>query len=551
MQETTVSGTLCRTLGLLLTLGLLAASAAWLTPTAVAQLTTAEVPAEGRYHGSEDQPSSDRYPTRSIIDRAAATEETVELEKLPPDLTSPNGSYRWRDAADQLYSEDYRAGYDYSQASVRVTYDTPGDTLAGTLSATNLKPNFAYQLKLRGYPGTLANEDVGLTGRWWEETWSGSAWTNGHNLNDKGDGSSPNPNDLVYFARRDTPDPSSPTGLKYRHTGYLLFDYFITDEQGNATLSFDQDSSYHVLWKTAQRSREPADGPLKTATFDADDSAAYPDSGGDDFPQQSVGLFGEWERLPAGGVHLPTGNYMVQVMLTEESFHGSGGDYAGSWAAAMGADMEVTINAQANARPTVADIPDQTIDEGASFAAVTLDDYVTDADHTPQEMTWSVAGNVELQVSIEDRVASIATPDADWNGSETLTFTATDPEGDSDGDVATFTVNPVNEPPAMHVEALAMLSRQWGPWHVVVTFAHIVDADGQPVSGATVDMDIELPSGWVVERTGSTQSQGWVWFFAASRQEGTYTATVTDVAKADWIYDSDANEETSESLVVP
>ncbi|MDP7384533.1 MAG: hypothetical protein QF593_00700, partial [Nitrospinota bacterium] len=30
-------------------------------------------------------------------------------------------------------------------------------------------------------------------------------------------------------------------------------------------------------------------------------------------------------------------------MLTEESFHGSGGGYAGNWAAAMGADMLFAI----------------------------------------------------------------------------------------------------------------------------------------------------------------------------------------------------------------
>ena len=60
-------------------------------------------------------------------------------------------------------------------------------------------------------------------------------------------------NDLVYFSRRDITDVTSPTGLHYKFTGYLLFDYFITDEQGDATVLFETGSCYHVLWKTTQR----------------------------------------------------------------------------------------------------------------------------------------------------------------------------------------------------------------------------------------------------------------------------------------------------------
>jgi hypothetical protein len=62
-------------------------------------------------------------------------------------------------------------------------------------------------------------------------------------------------------------------------------------------------------------------------------------------------------------------------------------------------------------------------------------------------MTWTYAGNSELSVTIVDRVAAIGIPNPDWNGSETITFTATDPGLLSDSDDATFTVNPVNDPP--------------------------------------------------------------------------------------------------------
>jgi hypothetical protein len=79
----------------------------------------------------------------------------------------------------------------------------------------------------------------------------------------------------------------------------------------------------------------------------------------------------------------------------------------------------------------------------------------------------------------------------------------------------------------------------------------VVDADGQPVSDATVEMDTEFPKGRVVSRSSKTQSEGLAWSWVVSQQEGTYTSTVTDVSKAGWIYDSNANEKTSESLEVP
>jgi hypothetical protein len=262
----------------------------------------------------------------------AETLLNVVLEDVDSGTTDPPGPYRWMDVADQLFAETYLGDYDYTQAYVLVEYSTGGATLHGSLAAANLKPNFAYQFKLVGYPETPSNESIGLAGRWWQEEWNGSEWTNGQNLNDKGDGSSPNPNDDVYFARRDIPDPTSPTGKRFRFTGYFVFDYFITDASGGVSLSFEANSSYHVLWKTTQRSHTVQDGLLKATTFaggSPDPVNAYDVV----YPDTTVNVFGEWERLPVGGVTLRPEDYEGQFVLTEESFHGSG--LAGGWAAAM------------------------------------------------------------------------------------------------------------------------------------------------------------------------------------------------------------------------
>lgn len=276
------------------------------------------------------------------LDRALGT--VVELADIDSGLTSPTGDYRWRDVADQLYSENYWDDYNYTQAIVQVDFDSVGSPFHGTLTAVNLKPNFAYQLKLVGTPGTSANENIGFTGRWWQEMWDGLNWNYGKNLNDKGDGYSPSPNDLVYLDRRGIPEPSSPTGHLYQYTGYLVFDYFITDGAGNAMVEFELDSSYHVLWKTSQRTHTDDDGPITSTTFDADNSPAYFDTGGDDYLIQTVDIFGEWERRPVGETYLQPGVYQAQIVLTEESFHESGSlPHAGNWASVMGADIQFVI----------------------------------------------------------------------------------------------------------------------------------------------------------------------------------------------------------------
>ena len=289
-------------------------------------------------HWSGDYSGSDN-PTTIIMNanKTITAHFAIFLEDIDSGHPSPTGNYRWLDVANQQYSSAYRNSYNYTQATVKVTYNTEGTTLTGTFQAVNLKPNFAYQVKLVGISGTATNENIGLAGRWWQEEWDGNGWTNGQNLNDKGTGSSPNPNDLVYYSRRDITDSTSPTGLHYKFTGYLVFEYFITDEQGNATISFATGSCYHVLWKTTQRSHTGDDGPIQTTTFTATTSSPAYDT---NYPEQTIDIFGEWERLPIGGVPLAPGDYTAQLILTEESFHGDGGQYAGNWAAAMGATIQ-------------------------------------------------------------------------------------------------------------------------------------------------------------------------------------------------------------------
>ena len=271
-----------------------------------------------------------------------------------------NSSYRWMDVNDQPYSVAFQNSYTYDNADVQVTYNTVGQQIAGTLTATNLKPNFAYQFKLIGEstykPGDAndgCNELIGLNGRWWEQEWTGSSWSAGWNLNNKGNGYSPNPNDTVYYARRSTLDGGSPTGLNYKYTGYRVFEYFITDENGNAAFNYTVNNCYHVLFKTTQASPGTNDGPVVARTFDVDPSIhTQYDT---DYPEKTVSIFGEWERLPKNGVGLLPGDYTCYMLLTEESFHGSG--LQGWWAHAMKGNVRFTILPEATCKePIIGDL---------------------------------------------------------------------------------------------------------------------------------------------------------------------------------------------------
>ncbi|HHG3054990.1 TPA: tandem-95 repeat protein, partial [Vibrio parahaemolyticus] len=70
---------------------------------------------------------------------------------------------------------------------------------------------------------------------------------------------------------------------------------------------------------------------------------------------------------------------------------------------------------------------------------IDLNEVFKDSDSS---LEFSVSGNNSIQISIVNGVATI-TPAADWNGKETITFTAKDPSGESVNQTVDFTVAPV------------------------------------------------------------------------------------------------------------
>jgi len=246
---------------------------------------------------------------------------------------------RWRDVAAQHFSAEKRAAYDYAQASVHLDCAARGATFEGTLTASGLKPNFAYQLKLNGRPTFLfgpegddeANERLGYTGRWWARQIRES------------DGAT---------VRQWRSNDKEYEGWKFRRfhdaehhvvfDGYLLFDYLVTDPDGSATLDVALDSSFHVLFKTAQREPKPNDSIPTTHQILASADSGWYDR---DLPPQTIELYAEWEptRALPGECVLPAGDYRVQLFLTEETFH-ERDPGSGTWPTVLAApDLAFTI----------------------------------------------------------------------------------------------------------------------------------------------------------------------------------------------------------------
>jgi len=217
---------------------------------------------------------------------------------------------RWCDVAGNYYSAHFVASHSYERRCARnpqvlVRIEPQADTLRGRLEVRRLKPNFAYQIKLRGvFADRRDFEAIGRIGRW------------------RLPGRYTNYSDEDYL---DCPDRAAAEA-------YVLFDYFVTDVNGDAVRDFALDSSLHVLWNASRQGGEPRADDLWPAVVLAGDPAVY------SRPKArptTEWLWAEREsiRYTNGDqrIRLPPGEYHAELALTEESFHSLDRD-GGYWA---------------------------------------------------------------------------------------------------------------------------------------------------------------------------------------------------------------------------
>jgi hypothetical protein len=166
-----------------------------------------------------------------------------------------------------------------------------------------------------------------------------------------------------------------------------------------------------------------------------------------------------------------------------------------------------------NDPPVIDKIPDQSINEGENFVQINLDDYVDDVDDADGLITWAVSDASNLTVDITDRVATITIDDAEWNGSDTLVFTATDTSGAMDMDTGIFTVTGINDPPTLNQAIPDTIA------DANILFLFVLDQN----TFADVDPEDDLLLSASISKGKTTPA--WLTFDAAS---GTFTGLPVD-----------------------
>ncbi len=265
-------------------------------------------------------------PTIGYVTLPAAARESLAADprctvEFVPVEHDP-GEERWFDIAGTPYSRNYREHFSYARARVSLTYMRLGRSFGGWIRAEGLKPNFAYQVKLRGNYARdpLVHRALGFLGRW---RLPGSSGTN--------------------FSDRDYELSMD----KSRVESYVLFDFFVTDSRGRALKSFYVCSTLHVLWNDTLNSPwVNRDMPSQAFRVVQQAQAYAPPL---DRRVRVVDLWAEsqhrWQRSrpPIGQLKLPCGRYRCDVVLTEESFHQSEIDGGGYWATVLTAPVEFMV----------------------------------------------------------------------------------------------------------------------------------------------------------------------------------------------------------------
>ncbi len=224
----------------------------------------------------------------------------------------------------------------------------------------------------------------------------------------------------------------------------LLASLGIAQEAGEAPVENEAPSINGIPGESINEGGKFA--PIKLDQYVSDDA---------DKPEQL-----KWAVTGNKQLKVSVSNDRVVTIETPDQYWNGSEDITFTVTDSKGASSSETVNfnvESVNNPPVVAQIPDQTVDEGQKFAKIRLDDFVSDADHAKNQLLWEFdispfgkQADGDLNVEIDqNRVASVIIPDPNWYGAAKIKFTATDGEYASDSKTATFTVNPINDAPVM------------------------------------------------------------------------------------------------------
>jgi hypothetical protein len=105
--------------------------------------------------------------------------------------------------------------------------------------------------------------------------------------------------------------------------------------------------------------------------------------------------------------------------------------------------------------------------------------------------------------------------------------------------------------PTVHVAGIVPGYRAQGTANQVYAQITIQDANGTPIKGATVAVDVTMPNNRHKILQAVTNSRGTARPALKSTLHGTFTFCVTNVTATGYTYDATQNTETCDSIVVP
>ena len=237
------------------------------------------------------------------------------------------------------------------------------------------------------------------------------------------------------------------------------------------------------------------DAPVAAAISDIDfdedltDSSLDLDDYVDDVDNTDAELTWTFSGNTDVTVSIDAGTHVVTFGATQ---HWSGTETITFRATDPGSEFDettvaVTVNPD-NDAPVTDAIPPIDFDEDLTDSSLDLDDYVDDVDNTDAELTWTFSGNTDVTVSI-DAGTHVVTFGATqhWNGTETITFRATDPGSEFDETTVVVTVNPVNDQPsATNLDQLVTYTE--GDFGVAFEDIEVTDVDTDEQITATLTL---------------------------------------------------------------
>jgi hypothetical protein len=164
----------------------------------------------------------------------------------------------------------------------------------------------------------------------------------------------------------------------------------------------------------------------------------------------------------------------------------------------------------------------------------------SDPDGDPLSAALGSSNTSNGTLSFFDDGSFVYTPEPDFTGTDSFTYTAND--GTTDSNEATVTIA-INTASTMHVESIDLSARTKGRRSEAVAAVKIVDENGNPVSGAQVFGTFSGEQiGGPVSASATTNKKG-IAKLKVKRQGliTSFTFCVDDVTHSSYVYDPAAN----------